>query len=43
MQLKRYVENGGSIFVTGGPATFSDEGEMARMGIFLTEVFGNEV
>ena len=39
MQLKRYVENGGSIFVTGGPATFSDEGKW-RGWDFFTEVFG---
>lgn len=39
MQIKRYVENGGSIFVTGGPATFSDEGKW-RGWDFFTEVFG---
>jgi len=39
MQLKRYVENGGSIFATGGPATFSDEGKW-RGWNFFTEVFG---
>jgi hypothetical protein len=39
MQLKRYVENGGSIFATGGPATFSDEGKW-RGWEFFTEVFG---
>lgn len=37
--LKKYVENGGSIFVTGGPATFSDEGKW-RGWDFYTEVFG---
>lgn len=39
MQLKRYVENGGSIFVTGGPATYSDEGKW-RGWDFFKEVFG---
>lgn len=39
MQLKRYVENGGSLFVTGGPATFSDEGKW-RGWDFFKEVFG---
>lgn len=39
MQLKRYVENGGSIFVTGGPATFSDEGKW-RGWDFFKEVLG---
>lgn len=39
MQLKRYLENGGSLFVTGGPATFSDEGKW-RGWDFFTEVFG---
>ncbi|MGK9367281.1 hypothetical protein ACSSWA_00085 [Melioribacter sp. Ez-97] len=37
--LKKYVENGGSLFVTGGPATFSDEGKW-RGWDFFTEVFG---
>lgn len=39
MQLKRYVENGGSLFVTGGPATYSDEGKW-RGWDFFKEVFG---
>ncbi|MBX3008414.1 MAG: beta-galactosidase trimerization domain-containing protein [Melioribacteraceae bacterium] len=39
VQLKKYVENGGSIFVTGGPATFSDEAKW-RGWEFFTEVFG---
>lgn len=39
MHLKRYIENGGSLFVTGGPATFSDEGKW-RGWDFFTEVFG---
>jgi len=38
-QLKRYVENGGSLFVTGGPATYSDLG-MWRGWDFFKEVFG---
>ncbi|MGK9476160.1 hypothetical protein [Melioribacter sp. OK-6-Me] len=37
--LKKYVEEGGSLFVTGGPATFSDEGKW-RGWDFFTEVFG---
>jgi hypothetical protein len=39
IQLKRYVENGGSLFVTGGPATYSDEGKW-RGWDFFKEVFG---
>lgn len=39
VQLKKYLENGGSVFVTGGPATFSDEGKW-RGWDFFTEVFG---
>jgi hypothetical protein len=39
IHLKRYIENGGSIFATGGPATFSDEGKW-RGWEFFTEVFG---
>jgi hypothetical protein len=39
MHLKRYIENGGSLFVTGGPATFSDEGKW-RGWDFFTEVCG---
>jgi hypothetical protein len=39
MQIKRYVENGGSVFVTGGPATYSDEGKW-RGWDFFKELFG---
>jgi hypothetical protein len=39
MQIRKYLENGGSLFVTGGPATFSDEGKW-RGWDFFTEVFG---
>mgnify|MGYP005849199705 FL=1 len=39
VQLKKYLENGGSLFVSGGPATFSDEGKW-RGWEFFTEVFG---
>lgn len=39
IQLKKYLENGGSLFVSGGPATFSDEGKW-RGWDFFTEVFG---
>ncbi|MCX7875338.1 MAG: hypothetical protein N2321_04115 [Melioribacteraceae bacterium] len=39
VNVKRYIENGGSVFVTGGPATFSDEGKW-RGWEFFTEVFG---
>lgn len=39
VQLKKYLENGGSLFVTGGPATYSDEGKW-RGWDFFTEVFG---
>ncbi|MEW6195926.1 MAG: hypothetical protein AB1521_12320 [Bacteroidota bacterium] len=39
IQLKKYLEKGGSLFVTGGPATFSDEGKW-RGWEFFTEVFG---
>ena len=39
MALKKYVENGGSIFVTGGPATYSDEAKW-RGWDFFTEIFG---
>ena len=38
-QLKRYLDGGGSLFVSGGPATFSDEGKWRGWG-FFTEVFG---
>ena len=39
LELKKYLENGGSIFSTGGPATFSDEGKW-RGWDFFTQVFG---
>ncbi|KAB2837321.1 MAG: hypothetical protein F9K45_12980, partial [Melioribacteraceae bacterium] len=39
IQLKKYLENGGSIFSTSGPATFSDEAKW-REWEFFTEVFG---
>ncbi len=39
MEIKRYVELGGSIFVTGGPATYSDEAKW-RGWDFFTELFG---
>lgn len=39
LQIKRYIERGGSVFSTGGPATFSDEGKW-RGWNFVTEVFG---
>lgn len=39
VQLKKYLESGGSIFVSGGPATYSDEGKW-RGWDFFTEVFG---
>lgn len=39
VQLKKYLENGGSLFVTGGSATFSEEGKW-RGWEFFTEVFG---
>lgn len=39
IQLKKYLENGGSLLVSGGPATFSDEGKW-RGWNFFTEVFG---
>lgn len=39
LQLKKYLENGGSLFVSGGPATFSDEGKW-RGWDFFTEAFG---
>lgn len=38
-QIRKYLEQGGSIFVSGGPATFSDEGKW-RGWDFFTEVFG---
>lgn len=39
IQLKKYLEGGGSIFATGGPATYSDEAKW-RGWEFFTEVFG---
>lgn len=39
IKIKKYIENGGSLFVTGGPATFSDEGKW-RGWDFFTEIFG---
>lgn len=39
VQIKRYVENGGSVFVTGGPATYSDEAKWRGWDLF-TELFG---
>ncbi|MEW6653281.1 MAG: hypothetical protein AB1394_07405 [Bacteroidota bacterium] len=39
MHLKRYIENGGSVFSTGGPATYSDEAKW-RGWDFFKEVFG---
>ena len=38
-QIKKYLEQGGSLFISGGPATFSDEGKW-RGWEFFTEVFG---
>lgn len=39
IRIKKYIESGGSLFVTGGPATFSDEGKW-RGWDFFTEIFG---
>lgn len=39
VEIKRFIENGGSVFVTGGIATYSDEGKW-RGWNFFTEVFG---
>lgn len=39
IQLKKYLENGGSVFCTSGVATFSDEAKW-RGWDFFTEVFG---
>jgi hypothetical protein len=39
IQLKKYLENGGSIFATGGTATYSDNGKW-RGWEFFSEVFG---
>lgn len=39
LQIRKYLEEGGSLFSTGGPATFSDETKW-RGWQFFTEVFG---
>ncbi|MCK5457546.1 MAG: hypothetical protein KAI45_10510, partial [Melioribacteraceae bacterium] len=39
VQIKRYVDNGGSIFATGGVGTFSDEGKWKGWQ-FFSETFG---
>lgn len=39
VQIKKFIEKGGSVFVTGGIATYSDEGKW-RGWNFFTEVFG---
>jgi hypothetical protein len=39
IQLKKYIERGGSVFATSGTATFSDEAKW-RGWSFVTEVFG---
>ncbi len=39
VELKKYLERGGSLFTTGGPGTFSDEGKW-RGWSFFTEAFG---
>ncbi len=39
IQIKKFMEQGGSVFTTGGPATFSDEAKW-RGWEFFTEVFG---
>lgn len=38
-QIKKYVDNGGSIFATGGVGTFSDEGKWKGWQ-FFSETFG---
>ncbi len=38
-ELKRYIKDGGSLFSTGGPATFSPDGKWAGWR-FFNEVFG---
>jgi hypothetical protein len=38
-QIKRYLDNGGSVFSTGGTASYSDEGKW-RGWEFFTEVYG---
>lgn len=39
IQLKKYLDNGGSIFATGGTGSFSEEGKW-RGWDFLSDVFG---
>ncbi|MBK7629782.1 MAG: polysaccharide deacetylase family protein [Ignavibacteriales bacterium] len=39
LQLKKYLENGGSIFATGGIGSFSDDGKW-RGWEFINQVFG---
>lgn len=39
VQIKKYLENGGSVFSTGGAATFSDDAKW-RGWDFFSEVFG---
>ncbi len=39
IELKKYLEKGGSVFATMGPGTFSDEGKW-RGWSFFTEAFG---
>jgi hypothetical protein len=39
VEIKKYLENGGSIFATGGTATYSDNGKW-RGWDFFTQVFG---
>jgi hypothetical protein len=39
LQLKKYLENGGSIYATGGIGSFSDDGKW-RGWEFLNQVFG---
>jgi len=39
IQLKKYIENGGSIFATGGTGSYSEDGKW-RGWDFLSDVFG---
>lgn len=39
VQIKKFIEKGGSVFATGGTATYSDEGKW-RGWNFFTEIFG---
>ncbi|PKL89188.1 MAG: hypothetical protein CVV23_06340 [Ignavibacteriae bacterium HGW-Ignavibacteriae-2] len=39
IQIKKFLDDGGSVFATGGPATYSDEGKW-RGWDFFTECFG---